>query len=76
MQQPSTQLVAIDGFLRIRDVLRLIPVSRSTWYAGIEAGRFPRQVRILGNVVAWRVSDIQALIERINAEAENEKPAG
>jgi len=69
----TTAHARIDGFLRLRDVLRIIPVSRSTWYEGIKAGRFPRQVRIIGDLVAWRVSDIRALVDRINAENEERR---
>lgn len=41
----------------------LVPVSRSTWYAGIGT-RFPAPVRLGPNSVAWRKSDIDALVAR------------
>jgi hypothetical protein len=34
------------GFLRIEEVLMVIPVSRASWYAMVKAGEAPRQVRI------------------------------
>lgn len=49
--------------LRLREVLRRVPVSRSTWYAGIAQGRFPRPVRLGARSVAWRASDIDALVK-------------
>jgi len=52
------------GFLRLPQVLLLIPVSRSTWWAGVRSGRYPQPTRALGNrITAWRVEDIRALIE-------------
>lgn len=54
-------------FLRITDVLDLIPVSRSRWYAGIKNGEFPAPVKISANISAWRSEDIDALIERLGA---------
>ena len=52
------------GFVRLRDVLRHIPVSRSTWWAGVREGRYPQPTRALGHrITAWRVEDIRALIE-------------
>lgn len=51
------------GFLRLPDVLRLYPVSRSTWWAGVRAGRYPQPVRIGERCTAWRSEDIRALIE-------------
>ena len=52
------------GYLRLPQVLRLFPVSRSTWWAGVRIGRYPQPTRALGaRITAWRVEDIRALIE-------------
>jgi prophage regulatory protein len=49
--------------LKLRQVLELVPVSRSTWYAGIQAGRFPAPVKLPGgDSVFWLLSDIVKLI--------------
>lgn len=45
----------------------LIPVSRSTWLAGVKSGRFPKPVRISPRRVAWRKSDIDRLIADLGA---------
>lgn len=45
----------------------LIPVSRSTWWAGVRSGRYPRPVKLGERITAWRVEDIRALIERVSA---------
>ena len=43
----------------------IIPVSKSTWWAGVRSGRYPKPTRALGDrITAWRVEDIRALIER------------
>lgn len=48
--------------LRLRQVLQLIPVSKSTWYKGVNAGRFPKPVRALGTTMAfYDAEDIEAL---------------
>lgn len=52
------------GFVRLRDVLRVFPVSRSTWWAGVKDGRFPAAVKLGPKITAWRVSDIRDLIVR------------
>lgn len=57
------------GFMRLPQVLQVIPVSSATWYNGIRAGRFPKGVRITGNTVGWRVQDIKALVRKIEEEA-------
>lgn len=55
------------GFLRIAEVLKLYPVSRSTWWAGVKEGRFPKPVKLSENITAWRVEDIKALIQSRSA---------
>lgn len=51
------------GLLRIKQVLKFVPVSRSNWWAGVRAGRFPKAIKLSERVTAWRASDINALIE-------------
>lgn len=50
------------GFLRLPEVLRFYPVSKSTWWAGVKSGRYPKGVKLGERVTAWRVEDIRALI--------------
>ena len=40
----------------------LFRVSRSTWLEGVKSGRYPQPVRLSQRIVAWRRSDILALI--------------
>jgi predicted DNA-binding transcriptional regulator AlpA len=40
-----------------------IPVSKSTWWAGVKDGRFPKPVKLGTRISAWRVEDIRRLIE-------------
>jgi len=47
----------------------IIPVSKSTWWAGVRSGRYPQPTRSLGaRITAWRAEDIRALIEAMAAE--------
>jgi len=53
------------GFVRLISILAPlgpIPVSKSTWWAGVKSGRFPKPVKLGPRITAWRVEDIQALI--------------
>lgn len=52
-------------FLRLPDVLVIIPVSKSTWWAGIKTGKFPKPVKLTERTSAWRRSDIDQLVERL-----------
>ena len=51
------------GFLRLPQIVgdarafppvpALIPVSRSTWWAGVKSGRYPRPVKLGPRITAW-----------------------
>lgn len=63
------------GFVRLPQIIGnpkaeppippVIPVSKSTWWAGIKSDRYPKPVKLGSRVTAWRVEDIRALIESI-----------
>lgn len=53
--------------LKLAKVLERFPVSARTWYRGIAQGRFPKQVLLGLRAVAWRESDIDALIDKAEA---------
>lgn len=53
-----------QSFLRLPQVLQLYPVSRSTWWAGVRTGRFPKAVKLSPRTSAWRRSDIEILINQ------------
>lgn len=42
----------------------IIPVSKSAWWAGVRAGRFPQPVKLGPRTTAWRVEDIRALVRQ------------
>lgn len=69
------------GYLRLRQIIgnpkavppipALIPVGKSTWWAGVKSGRYPQPVRTLGaRITAWRVEDIRDLIRRCSLTGE------
>jgi predicted DNA-binding transcriptional regulator AlpA len=53
------------GFVRLKSILAPrgpIPVSKSTWWAGVKSGRFPKAVKLGPRITVWRIEDIHALI--------------
>jgi predicted DNA-binding transcriptional regulator AlpA len=54
-----------EGFVRLRQILRVIPISKSTWWAGVKSGRFPSGRRLGPNTTVWDVQEIRALMEQI-----------
>ena len=40
----------------------IIPVKKSTWWAGVKSGKFPQPRKLGPRTTAWRCEDIRALI--------------
>jgi len=62
----DTNALPDTGFVRLRSILAPtgpIPVSKSTWWAGVKDGRFPKPLKLGARVTVWRVEDIRDLIE-------------
>ncbi len=57
-------------FLRLKQVLEIIPVSKSTWWAGVASQRYPAPVRLSERTTAWLSTDIDALIDRLSSGQE------
>jgi len=54
------------GFVRLSAILAPngpIPVSKSTWWAGVKDGRFPQPQKLGPRTTVWRAEDIRALFE-------------
>ncbi|MFO0388380.1 MAG: helix-turn-helix transcriptional regulator [Alphaproteobacteria bacterium] len=60
----TKKILPETGFIRLPAVLAVIPVSKSTWWAGVKSGRFPKSVKLGDRITAWRAEDIRALIEK------------
>lgn len=60
-------MTTADSLLRLPEVLKIIPVSRATWYEGVKTGRFPAQVKLGPRIAAWRRSDIDHLVASLNS---------
>ncbi|BBP01464.1 helix-turn-helix transcriptional regulator [Sulfuriferula nivalis] len=58
------------GFMRLTQIIgnsktntpAIIPVCKSTWWAGVKSGRYPKPVKLGERCTAWRVEDIRNLI--------------
>jgi prophage regulatory protein len=48
----------ISRYLRLPQVLERIPVSKSTWWAGVKKGIFPKPVKLSTRITVWLEQDI------------------
>lgn len=71
------------GFLRDRQIVgdpkadppipAVLPIGRSSWWAGVRSGKYPRSVKLGPRTTAWRVEDILALLEKLSKGGESEE---
>ncbi len=71
---PHPPVLPATGFVRLKTVLEIIPISKSGWWAGVASGRFPPSVKLGPRTTAWRVESIRSLIDDLGADS-NEMPA-
>jgi len=61
-----------NALLRLPQVLALIPVSRSSWWAGCKSGRYPKPIKIAPRTTVWRASDINALLKEFACKTDEQ----
>ncbi len=65
------------GYLRIKQIIgdpkaeppipALIPISKSSWYAGIKDGIYSKSIKLSKRSSAWTVESIRKLIDDLAA---------
>ena len=61
-QQHGDTDLSKTGFVGLYQVLRVFPVSRSSWWAGIQTGKYPRGYKLGKRCTGWKCEDIRRLI--------------
>lgn len=62
MTQPATTGTSPPQLLRLRDVLTRTGLARSTLYAMIQAGAFPKNVKLGARSSAWSSAEVDGWI--------------
>ena len=63
---PNHSELPRTGFVRLASILAPkgpLPVSKSTWWAGVKLGRYPQPMKLGPRVTVWKAEDIWDLIE-------------
>ncbi len=53
-----------DRLIRLAEVLTYLPISKSTWWAGVKSGTYPAPLKLSRRVTCWRLKDVLVLVER------------
>ncbi len=77
-RQSLAAISGLDGYLRLPDVLKLIPVGRTCWYSGVKKGIYPAPRVLPGTqrAKAYPVAEIRGLIERIERDFQATQAGG
>ena len=59
------------GFVRLPQVLSVIPLGKTSWWEGVKSGRFPKPVKLSARCTAWRAEDIRKLIKDLSDKTAN-----
>ena len=46
----------------------IIPISKSSWWAGVKTGRFPQAIKLGENTTAWREDEVRELVDTLSKE--------
>ena len=57
------------GFVRLSQVLSVIPLGKTCWWEGVKSGRFPKPVKLSERCTAWKAEDIHELIRALSEQA-------
>lgn len=56
---PTPPLAGSVGYLRLKEVVKRVPVAKSTIWLWVSDGRFPPPIKLSERVTAWPVSSIE-----------------
>ena len=51
-----------DGYVRLPTILKYLAISKTTFYAGIRAGIFPKPHKLSKRTSVWRASEIRQIV--------------
>ena len=69
----SQPIIPTTGFLRLPQILAIVPVGKSSWWAGCKTGRYPKPVKLGPRTTVWRAEDIAALVQRVGNQQQGER---
>lgn len=61
--QDSPRRGAARRLLRLKQIIPdKIPISKSSWWAGVKTGKYPKPLKLGERTTVWRESDIDRII--------------
>lgn len=58
-----------EGFVRLPSVLSVLGISKTSFYAGIKSGKFPKGKLLSERCRVWSASEVRNLLSQIENES-------
>ena len=65
MQNTNLTNLPDYAYLRLAQVLTIIPVSKAAWYLGVQSGKYPAPAKLGERTAVYKLSDIKKLLADI-----------
>lgn len=62
---PTPPALPEVGFVRLPQILSVLPIGKSTWWAGVKSGRFPKPTKLGARISVWRTEHIRELLAKL-----------
>lgn len=57
-----------SAYIRLPEILNLLPIGRSTWWLWVATGKAPKGIKLGAKTTAWKLADIQKLLDDLSKE--------
>lgn len=68
MHNTALNNLSQSAYIRLPEILNLLPIGRSTWWLWVATGKAPKGVKLGARTTAWKLSDIQKLLDDLSNE--------
>ena len=51
-----------ERMLKVKDVVAILGIGESTWWAGVAAKKFPPGIKLSTRTTRWRLSDVERVM--------------
>lgn len=68
MHNTALNNLSQSAYIRLPEILNLLPIGRSTWWLWVATGKAPKGIKLGAKTTAWKLSDIQKLLDDLSKE--------
>ncbi len=59
-----------NRLIRLSDVLKILPIGKSTWWKGVAEGRYPAPIKLGPRLTCWRLDQVLQLASNQTKQAD------